>query len=155
MKLAFILLTSIFSPASAIPTTTVPPGPAAPIQTVIVGGTSLGFNPPTLEVAQGSRVHFDFRAVNHTLTESTFKYPCEKLFGTDIDTDFNNANPDNTPNLHPFDYTFSSDRPRFFYCKQGAGTNWSHCRQGEVFAVNVDARTFAEFQNRAKGSQSP
>jgi hypothetical protein len=53
------------------------------------------------------------------------------------------------PNLHPFDYTFASNRPRFFYCKQGAGASDSHCRHGEVFAVNVDQATYTEFQRRA------
>ncbi|KAF5856222.1 hypothetical protein ETB97_007698 [Aspergillus alliaceus] len=144
---AFVLTAAL---SSAAGTNTSPPGPADPIQTVIVGGgTSLGFNPPILQVGQGSRVHFDFRAINHTLTESTFQSPCTKLFGTDIDTDFNNPNPSDIPNLHPFDYTFASNKPRFFYCKQGAGTSDSHCRRGEVFAVNVDQATFAEFQRRA------
>lgn len=150
--LAAILALSITATLSTAqsPTGTVPPGPDAPIQTVIVGGgTSLTFNPPILQDAQGSRVHFDFLGKNHTLTESTFDAPCTKLQGTDVDTDFNNFNPNDVPNLRPFDYTFASDKPRFFYCKQGVGTANSHCGKGMVFAVNIDQATFNEFQWRA------
>lgn len=131
-------------------TATVPPGPDAPIQTVVVGGgKNLIFNPPILQVAQGSRVHFDFLGQNHTLTESTFYNPCTKLQGTDVDTDFNNANPDDIPNFRPFDFTFASAEPRFFYCKQASGTPNSHCGKGMVFAVNVNQVTFDEFQAMA------
>ena len=133
--------------------TGVAPGPAHPIETVTVGGgTQLTYKPPILHVAQGSRVHFDFLGKNHTLTESTFDKPCTKLFGTDIDTDFNNFNPNDIPNLHPFDYTFASDKARFFYCKQANGTPQSHCGKGMVFAVNVDKDTFKEFQARAEAT---
>ncbi|KAH8427114.1 uncharacterized protein LDX57_004831 [Aspergillus melleus] len=145
--MAFSLLTN----AAAMPSPVTSPGPASPIQTVIVGGPNNdgGFSPPILSVGQGSRVHFDFLAVNHTLTETTFDHPCQKKDGALIDTDFNNANPDNIPNLHPFDYTFASDEARYFYCKQDAGTPDSHCGHGEVFAVNVDQARFEEFRQRA------
>lgn len=70
-----------------LPSTGVPTfGGANPIQTVVVGeddGESLVFNPPVLNgIAQGSRVHFDFRAVNHSLTESTFDSPCTPITGS-------------------------------------------------------------------------
>ncbi|PLB47430.1 hypothetical protein P170DRAFT_478278 [Aspergillus steynii IBT 23096] len=139
-----------------MPSPVVAAGPKDPIQTVIVGGPSNtgGFNPPTLQVDRGSRVHFDFLAVNHTLTESTFDNPCQKKPGALIDTDFNNANPDNLPNQHPFDYTFESNEPRYFYCKQGAGTSASHCAHGEVFAVNINETVFTDFRERAMASDS-
>jgi hypothetical protein len=149
---ASVAIFGLASLAAAAPTTTVVPGPDAPIQTVIVGGADLRYHPPILQVAQGSRVHFDFRAKNHTLTESTFDAPCTKLQGTDIDTNFNNPNPNNIPNLHPFDYTFASNTPRYFYCKQDAGTPESHCGQGMVFAVNVDYETFLDFQSNANAT---
>lgn len=142
----FVAISSLLALASAMPS---PAGADDPIQTVIVGGPDNpgGFKPPTLQVGQGSRVHFDFLAVNHTLTESTFEQPCQKKPGALIDTDFNNPNPNNTPNLHPFDYTFASGEPRYFYCKQDG-----HCAQGEVFAVNVDEARFNEFRKRAMAS---
>ena len=124
------------------------------IQTVTVGlnnGTTLRFDPPFLTgIAQGSRVHFDFRAVNHTLTESSFASPCMKLAGTDIDTNFNNANKGDVPNLHPFDFTFDSTRTRFFYCKQANGTPNSHCGKGMVFMINpTSPDQLAQFQAAA------
>jgi len=149
---AAITLFALATLTTASPTKVVP-GPDAPIETVIVGGgTSLRYNPPILRVAQGSRVHFDFLGKNHTLTESTFEKPCTKLAGTDIDTDFNNFNPDDIPNLHPFDFTFASSKPRYFYCKQANGTPKSHCGKGMVFAVNVDETRFQEFVNRAEAT---
>lgn len=150
----FLPIIAFLTVAAATPTRIIARDPNDPIQTVTVGGPNNfeGFNPHSLKVGQGSRVHFDFLAVNHTLTESTFKNPCQKKDGALIDTDFNNANPNNIRNLHPFDYTFASDEARYFYCKQGAGTSDSHCGHGEVFAVNVDERQFKEFQERAKAA---
>jgi hypothetical protein len=149
---AAITLVALAALTAASPTKVVP-GPDAPIQTVVVGGgTALRYNPPVLHVAQGSRVHLDFLGKNHTLTESTFDKPCTKLQGTDIDTDFNNFNPNDIPNLHPFDFTFASDKPRFFYCKQANGTPQSHCGKGMVFAVNVKKEVFDEFVKRAEAT---
>ena len=151
-QFAAITLFALATLTTASPTK-VAPGPNAPIETVTVGGgTKLTYQPPVIRVAQGSRVHFDFLGKNHTLTESTFDNPCTKLAGTDIDTNFNNVNLDDVVNLHPFDYTFASDKPRFFYCKQASGTPESHCGKGMVFAVNVDKNTFKEFQARAEAT---
>ncbi|KAE8352412.1 hypothetical protein BDV28DRAFT_3477 [Aspergillus coremiiformis] len=122
-------------------------------QTVLVGGEQSnevrGFNPHTLRVCQGSIVHFDFLRLDHTLRESTLETPCKPLQGG-IDSGTDRSNPDNITNFKPFDYTFASDAPRFFYCAHGEGTNDSHCARGEVFAVNVNEDTFHQFQDRAK-----
>jgi hypothetical protein len=110
----------------------------------------LRFNPPYIQPAgRGQRLHFDFRAVNHTLTESSFEQPCTKLMGAQFDTDFNNVNPGDVPDLRPFDLTLEDSRPRFFFCKQGSGSLNSHCGKGMVFAVNVDSATFAQFELNA------
>jgi hypothetical protein len=123
----------------------------APIVSVLVGpNKQLIFNPPFIRgVGQGQRIHFDFRAVNHTFTESSFDKPCTKIPGAQFDTNFGNFNPDDIPNIHPFDITLDSDKPRFFYCKQANKTPNSHCGKGMVFAINVDAYTFAQFQKNA------
>jgi plastocyanin len=135
------------APSSSTPPPPTQTGDIPAIQTVIVGGgADLRYKPPFINVKQGSIVHFDFLGKNHTLTESSFENPCKKLQGTDVDTDFNNFNPDDIPNLHPFDFTFANDKPRYFYCKQGNGTPNGHCGKGMVFAVNVDAKRFQEFQ---------
>lgn len=124
---------------------------AAPIVTVLVGpNQQLIYDPPFINgVGQGQRIHFDFRALNHTLTESSFEKPCTKIAGAQFDTNFGNFNPNDIPNFKPFDITLDSDRPRYFYCKQGNRTPNSHCARGMVFAVNVDAATFTVFQQNA------
>ncbi len=124
---------------------------AAPIVSVLVGpNKKLIFDPPYISrVGQGQRIHFDFRAVNHTFTESSFRTPCTKIPGAQFDTNFGNFNPNDIPNIHPFDITLDSDKPRFFYCKQANKTPNSHCGKGMVFAINVDAYTFAQFQKNA------
>jgi len=126
------------------------------IQTVTVGldgGKTLRFDPPFLRnVQRGSTVHFDFRALDHTLTESTLDAPCTKLEGSTVDINFGNANPMDISDFKPFDFTFDSDRPRFFYCKQASSTPNSHCGKGMVFAVNVDEERFAQFQAAAEAT---
>ena len=121
------------------------------IPTVTVGlqnGTVLKFDPPFLpKVAIGQKIHFDFRAANHTLTESSLADPCTKLAGTTVDTNFQNVNKADIPELKPFDLVIDSDRPRYFYCRQG---NKAHCAKGMVFSVNTDEATFRQFEANAK-----
>lgn len=123
------------------------------IPTVTVGlqnGTVLKFDPPYLpKVSAGQKIHFDFRAANHTLTESSLYSPCKKLDGTTVDTNFQNVNKQDIPELKPFDLTIDSDQPRFFYCKQANGTPKGHCSRGMVFAINTDETTFNLFAKNA------
>ena len=108
---------------------------------------------------------FDFRKLNHTLTESTFENPCKRKASAQagdgyaaaaalIDTDFQNANPTDTPLLKATTVTFDSaaHAPRYFYCRQGNSTPKSHCGAGMVFAVNVDEDRFRAFQARARAT---
>jgi len=124
---------------------------AAAIVSVLVGpNKQLIYDPPFISgVGRGQRIHFDFRAANHTFTESSFETPCTKSPTAQFDTNFGNFNPDDIPNIHPFDITLSGSESRFFYCKQGNKTPASHCGKGMVFAINVDAATFAQFQANA------
>lgn len=129
------------------------------VTTVTVGlsnGTVLKFDPPYLSsVAVGQKIHFDFRALNHTLTESSLEDPCKKLAGTTVDTNFQNANKGDVPEAKPFDLTIDSDKPRFFYCKQANGTPKGHCKKGMVFSVNTDAATFGQFEQNAMAVPLP
>jgi plastocyanin len=135
--------TSIQTTSSAIPTITVGQG----------DGTILKFDPPFLNnVAPGQKIHFDFRAANHTLTESSFDNPCSKLPGTTVDTNFMNANKEDIPNAKPFDLWINSVVPRYFYCKQANGTPNSHCGKGMVFAVNIDKARFDAFEKNAEAT---
>lgn len=128
----------------------------SPVTTVTVGlmnGTVLKFSPPYLpKVSAGEKIHFDFRAANHTLTESSLYNPCTKLDGTDVDTNFQNVNKADIPELKPFDLTIDSDKPRFFYCKQANHTPKGHCSKGMVFAINTDEATFHQFEKNAEAT---
>jgi hypothetical protein len=117
------------------------------IISVSVGANKqLRFDPPfLLKTNPGQLIHFDFRALNHTLTESSFNSPCTKLTDTDIDTNFNNFNPLDIPNFKPVDVIFYDNRPRFFFCEQGNKSLKSHCGKGMVFAVNVNQTIFDQF----------
>ena len=129
---------------------------AGAVTTVTVGldnGKTLKFSPAFLPKASvGQKVHFDFRAVNHTLTESSLENPCKKLSGTDIDTNFNNFNKADVPELKPFDLTVRDDKPRFFYCRQANGTPNGHCSKGMVFALNANEETFEKFLKNAEAT---
>lgn len=128
------------------------------VTTVTVGlmnGAVVKFDPPFLpKVSIGQKIHFDFRAANHTLTESSLNDPCKKLAGTTVDTNFQNVNKNDIPEFKPFDLVIDSDKPRFFYCKQQNNTPNGHCKRGMVFSVNTDAATFSQFQTNA-GAQIP
>lgn len=129
---------------------------AGAVTTVTVGldkGKTLKFSPAYLPTASvGEKIHFDFRAANHTLTESSLENPCKKLSGTDIDTNFQNVNKLDTPELKPFDLTVRDGKPRFFYCKQKNGTPEGHCAQGMLFALNTDEATFGKFLKNAEAT---
>lgn len=134
--------------ATAIATATAAPSSSVTAVTVSVGANKeLKFTPPFLsKVAIGSTIHFDFRAKNHTLTESSLTTPCNKLVGTDVDTNFQNFNPDDKDGLPGFDLKVTSNSPRFFYCKQRQG---NHCGQGMVFGLNIDEPTFGTLKSNA------
>jgi len=84
------------------------------------------------------RLHFNLKTLNHIVTESSFLTPYTKLTGAEIDTDFNNFNPQDIPNLHPFNITLENNRPRYFFYKQGSDSVNSHCRKGMIFVVNIN-----------------
>lgn len=140
-----------------------PPTPvttaAGAVTTVTVGldkGKTLKFDPPFLvNKKRGDIIRFDFRALNHTLTESSFDDPCKKLAGTSIDTNFDNANPNDVPNFRPFDMALDTDadKPRWFYCKQGNGQPNGHCAKGMVFAINPKSEDqFKQFMIKAEST---
>jgi plastocyanin len=135
-------------------------GAAAPLATVVVSGgltpegvNTLKFDPPFIPIVpRGSSVVFDFRKLNHTLTESTLENPCKKKPGTDVDTNFMNFNMADKPLQNATTITFDSEGPRYFYCKQANGKANGHCKNGMVFAINVDQNGFNTFQTNAKNT---
>ncbi|KAH0548134.1 hypothetical protein GP486_008137, partial [Trichoglossum hirsutum] len=105
--------------------------------TVIVGGgTNLTFSPSYIkQVKPGQKIHFQFLARNHSVTESSFGHPCLPKPG--VDSDFR---PNLADKLNPtleFLVEVKNTSARYFYCKQTMPAN--HCSKGMVFAINVDA----------------
>ena len=142
----YVTASSTQTATEAIPTVTVK----------LNNGSVLRFDLPYLSyVAVEQKIHFDFRAANHTLTESSLENPCKKLSGITVDTNFQNVNKADIPEAKPFDLIIDSDKPRFFYCKQANGTPKGHCKAGMVFAVNTDANTFGLFQQNAMAVAVP
>lgn len=115
--------------------------------TVIVGGDAgLVYVPPYLSAAPGDIVHFVFHKQNHSVTQSTFDKPCNRL-ETGEDSGLL-PNPNNTITPAPtWDYVVKDEKPTWWYCKQRTGT---HCGKGMVFAINPTAeKTFNQFKETA------
>jgi len=122
--------------------------------TVLVGdGGVLAFNPTSVTVADGDTINFEFRAKNHTATQSTFANPCtlQTTPTTGVDSGFQFV-PANSTSFPTWSITVqNASAPLWFFCRQ---TNpASHCHAGMVFAVNPTAeKTFAAFQAAAEAA---
>ena len=98
---------------------------AGATQTVIVGGPAgLVYTPEFVNAAVGDVVKFDFRALNHTVTQSSLNLPCMALPGGEK-SGFR-PNPANTPGVQIFEFTVPNEKPQWFYCGQA-----NHCEMGE------------------------
>lgn len=49
---------------------------------IIVGGSSLTFQPANITAQPGDTITFEFHQKNHTVTQSTFPAPCQMLAST-------------------------------------------------------------------------
>lgn len=122
--------------------------------TVTVGdGGSLAFNPTSVNVAAGDTINFEFRAKNHSVTQSTFANPCQLM--TTPKQGINSGFMPVAANATTFPaWSFTVDDPStplWFFCAQTIPAN--HCQAGMVFAVNPTAdKTFDAFQTAAKAS---
>ncbi|RPA95572.1 hypothetical protein L873DRAFT_1306808 [Choiromyces venosus 120613-1] len=134
-------------PAAAVVTTNTagylasmasPSAAAGPMtHTVIVGGAAgLVYTPSQVMAGINDVVHFVFMSQNHTVTQSTFDKPCNKMAADAFDSNFM-PNPNNTMSPAPtFKYTVTAKEPTWWYCKQRTG---NHCGKGMVFAINPTA----------------
>jgi len=117
------------------------------IHTVVVGGSGkLIYSPAKLVAAKGDIVRFEFMALNHTVTESTFEKPCvsRQGYADFFDTGFV-ANTGNTMPGPTRDFIVKDGSPRWFYCMQ-----MGHCGKGMVFALNPPSdKMFSEFRYAA------
>lgn len=119
--------------------------PVKTVHNVTVGGTAgLVYTPNTITAAVGDIVQFWFESKNHTVTQSSFATPCEKMVGG-MDSGFM-PNPNNMMNPAPMlEFQVTTSAPIWMYCAQQG-----HCGMGMVFSINPTATmTHAMFQAAA------
>lgn len=144
------------NPGAGAPTQTINPQQPPPVQSgqpagavqthaVTVGGPAgLVFSPNEVKANVGDMVVFTFLAQNHTVTQSPFSTPCQRLEGG-MDTGFQ-ANPNGTISPPPqVAMQVMTGDALWFYCRQGP-----HCGKGMVMSINPTAeKTQAMFQSLA------
>lgn len=123
---------------------------------VLVGDSGLVFNPTSVTAAVGDNVIFEFRAKNHTVTQSSFAQPCTFLQtanGPGVDSGYQPV-PAGATNFPQWNITIdNATAPLWFYCAQKNPAN--HCQAGMVFAINPTAeKSFDAFLANAKASGS-
>ncbi|KAG7440890.1 Cupredoxin [Guyanagaster necrorhizus] len=111
--------------------------------TVKVGeNDGLTYDPTNVTAAAGDIIQFEFVAKNHTVTQSTFADPCQKMTTPTegVDSGFVPVNGTTFP---VWSFTVNNaSAPLWFYCAQTG-----HCAKGMVFAINPTAnKSFAAFQ---------
>ncbi|KAF2964027.1 hypothetical protein GQX73_g9548 [Xylaria multiplex] len=117
---------------TAIGTATIPAGATGTIvgtgatHSVQVGGSAgLAYSPSEIKAAVGDMVIFTFMSANHTVTQSAFDTPCDRLEGG-MDSDFQ-PNKDNAVVPPPqVAFQVMDTKPLWFYCKQAG-----HCGKGQ------------------------
>jgi hypothetical protein len=121
--------------------------------TVLVGDQGLAFNPTSVNVNAGDTINFEFRAKNHSVTQSTFANPCtlQTTPAPGIDSGFQPVAPGATT-FPTWSITIqNTTAPLWFFCAQTTPAN--HCHAGMVFAVNPTAeKSFDAFQAAAKAA---
>ncbi|KAI9777780.1 MAG: hypothetical protein M1839_008575 [Geoglossum umbratile] len=111
--------------------------------TVDVGPASeLVFKPNQLNATIGDIIQFDFWALNHTLTQSSFQNPC--IDSGKFNTGFNQFNPQNISGKFLVHFEIVTESPQWFYCAQTVQI--SHCQAGMVFGLNT-AGSMGQFLN--------
>jgi plastocyanin len=127
---------------------------AADFNVTVGDGGALAFNPTSVTAAVGDIIHFEFRAKNHSVTQSTFASPCtlQSTPSVGIDSGFQAVAPGATA-FPSWSITLNDTAPLWFFCNQKIPAN--HCQAGMVFAVNPTAeKSFDAFQAAAKASAS-
>lgn len=123
---------------------------------VLVGDGGLTFKPTSVTAAVGDNVIFEFRAKNHTVTQSSFAQPCNFLQtpnGPGVDSGYQPVAAGAT-SFPQWSITIdNATAPLWFYCAQKNPA--SHCQAGMVFAINPTAeKSFDAFLANAKASGS-
>lgn len=144
-----------YSPTTATTTTpaassTGTASAAATTHTIAVGGSGkLTFDPPHVQANPADVVIFQFQSKNHSVTQSSFAAPCQRLDTTSttgqsfFDSGFMPVAANSTT-FPTWSLVVNDTNPVWAYCKQ---TN--HCGAGMVFAINsveTSAKNFTAFQ---------
>lgn len=137
-------------PGSAAPT----PNAEPVVHVVTVGDNgTLTYSPSSIQAAPRDIVSFQFKAKNHTISQSSFADPCRKLALTSttgqvgFDSGFMPVAADASA-FPTFNITVNDTAPIWAYCRQV-----NHCGSGMVFAINAvetSNKSFAAFQALAK-----
>lgn len=119
-------------------TSTAPPT----THTIQVGGLDgagkpvLKYDPPSITANKGDTVVFSFGLKNHTVTQSSFGFPCapipKELNGGIDGFDSGFLPPKDNVN-QTFSITINDTKPIWGYCRQTG-----HCGQGMVVAINAN-----------------
>lgn len=99
-------------------------------------GSALTFSPNNVQASQGDMIQFQFRAGNHTVTQSSFDQPCMPISmftnNTGIYSGFQPVAASEAMGLIPtYTVMVANTNPMWFYCSQGR-----HCQNGMVMVVN-------------------
>jgi len=149
---------SVYTTNSQYTYTTPSPSPtstsASTTYSIQVGPSGqLVYSPSNITANVGDTVEFFFNPKNHTVTQSSFTEPCERLQVSTgqvgLDSGFTHATTV-SQNTSGFSFVVNNTAPLWFYCRQTG-----HCTDGMVFAVNANAnKTYAAFLENAKSSNS-
>ncbi|KAL2262720.1 hypothetical protein VTK26DRAFT_309 [Humicola hyalothermophila] len=114
-----------------------------------VGKDGLTFEPNNILEPKGTVISFNFHPKNHTVTQSTFKKPCQPL-DKGFSSGFIPTN--DSPSGIQFEFTLEDEDPVWYYCGQG-----NHCQSGMVGAVNAigSNNTIHDFIYNAKNAPLP
>ncbi|KAG5983031.1 hypothetical protein E4U55_000927 [Claviceps digitariae] len=99
--------------------------------------TALKFFPDKIRAQPGSMVQFQFRAGNHTVTQSSFDKPCVPISSVNasakgIFSSFQPVSASRDMGLLPvFTVLINNTRPIWLYCSQGP-----HCQMGMAMVIN-------------------
>ncbi|KAG8953878.1 hypothetical protein FRC04_001508 [Tulasnella sp. 424] len=121
-------------------------------EVTVGGGGALVFTPNQIAVAiKGDVIHFTFKTLNGTATQSSFDKPCEMIPEGGFDSGFQAVDPAAT-SFPTYDLPINDTTPVWVVCRQAG-----HCKVGMVFAVNAPTKnmTFDRFMANAMSMSMP
>ncbi|KAG7444607.1 uncharacterized protein BT62DRAFT_216235 [Guyanagaster necrorhizus] len=105
---------------------------------IVVGNNGqLEYGPANISASIGDSVTFQFNPKNHTVTQSSFQHPCQRLAETSTSGQVGFSSgfrpvAANATDFPTFQITINDTAPIWGYCAQT-----SHCGSGMVFSINA------------------